>query len=85
VAIFPADCKVGIGAVLRDNAGQFIAAASDWYMEVMTAAEAEAGWSLLKGLQWIASYNYQHVILELDCQQVVNDVCTNNQIVLNMV
>jgi ribonuclease HI len=53
-------------------------------MAVMTAAEAEA-WSLLKGLQWIASYNYQHVIIELDCQQVVNDVCTNNQIALNMV
>jgi ribonuclease HI len=71
-------------AVLRDNAGQFIAATSDWYMAVMTAAEAEA-WSLLKGLQWIASYNYQHVIIELDCQQEVNDVCTNNQIALNMV
>ncbi|KAK2415610.1 hypothetical protein QL285_038076 [Trifolium repens] len=28
-AIFSADCKVGMEAVLRDNAGQFIAAASD--------------------------------------------------------
>ncbi|KAK2415611.1 hypothetical protein QL285_038077 [Trifolium repens] len=45
-------------------------------MAAMTATEAEA-WSLLKGLQWIASYNYQHVIIELDCQQVVNDVYTN--------
>ncbi|PNY15022.1 ribonuclease H [Trifolium pratense] len=46
-AIFSADCKVGMGTVLRDNEGHFIAAASDWYTTTMTMAEAE-GWSLLK-------------------------------------
>ncbi|MCI63627.1 hypothetical protein A2U01_0084884, partial [Trifolium medium] len=53
--------------------GQFIAATSGWCTAAMTAAEAEA-WSLLKGLEWITSFNHHHVIIELDCQQVVNDV-----------
>ncbi|PNY08908.1 hypothetical protein L195_g005446 [Trifolium pratense] len=35
-AIFSTDCKVDMGAVLRDNAGQFIAATSGWCTAAMT-------------------------------------------------
>ncbi|GAU45514.1 hypothetical protein TSUD_186710 [Trifolium subterraneum] len=57
-----------MGAVLRDTARQFIAATSSWSTTSMTAAEADAS-SLLEGLEWITSYNHQHVNIELDCQQ----------------
>ncbi|MCI79737.1 hypothetical protein A2U01_0101008, partial [Trifolium medium] len=43
-----------MGAVLRHETGTYIAASFEWCMATMTAAEAEA-WSLLKGLQWVAS------------------------------
>jgi ribonuclease HI len=40
--------------------------------DIMTLAEAEV-WSLLQGLEWIASLDYNKVIIEMDCKMVVED------------
>ncbi|GAU21178.1 hypothetical protein TSUD_10950 [Trifolium subterraneum] len=78
VAMFEVEGKVGIGTCLRDVEGAFIGAMTDFCNAVMTVTEAEC-WSLFCPLEWLAYIGYQHVVMEMNCKLVIEDVCNGKE------
>jgi hypothetical protein len=61
-----------MGAMLRDEVGQFVGVMSDVYEASMTSVESKV-WGLLQGLRWTTSLGYHRVVFENDCN--LQDVC----------
>ncbi|PNX71848.1 hypothetical protein L195_g027734 [Trifolium pratense] len=60
-----------MGACIRNERGNFVAAFPSFRYGIFTPAEA---WGLLQDLEWLATLGYSKVVIEMDCKMVVNDV-----------
>ncbi|XP_058784657.1 uncharacterized protein LOC131659487 [Vicia villosa] len=65
--------KVGIGACIRDDVGQFIVARTDWFSPSMDVAIGEA-LGLFKTLKWVHELGFDNMNFELDAKRVVDSV-----------
>ncbi|PNX58463.1 hypothetical protein L195_g059204, partial [Trifolium pratense] len=75
-ALSSTENKAGLGACIRVDKGQFVAAMTASINAKFSAAEAEA-WCLQQSLQWISTLGYTKVLFEMDCKMVVDDVHNN--------
>ncbi|GAU22170.1 hypothetical protein TSUD_251980 [Trifolium subterraneum] len=64
---------MSMGACIRNEREDFVAAFSSFIDGIFTPADAEA-WGLLQGLEWLVKLGYSKVIIEMDCKIVVNDM-----------
>ncbi|KAL6565896.1 hypothetical protein OROHE_004951 [Orobanche hederae] len=74
--IFAEDNKFGVGACVRDENGVFRSAKTMWFYGSPSPLEAEA-MGLLQSLRFIIEKNFTSVVIELDCQAVVNGITHN--------
>ncbi|XP_058776277.1 uncharacterized protein LOC131650592 [Vicia villosa] len=65
--------KVGIGACIRDDTGQFIVARTEWFSPCTDVAIGEA-LGLLKTLNWVHELGFDNMNFELDAKRVVDSV-----------
>ncbi|KAK2454436.1 hypothetical protein QL285_001995 [Trifolium repens] len=70
-AIFMTEGKFRIGICFRDNMGSFVQTHTMIFPFVVTAAECEAT-AMMHALKLALSNDFERVIFESDCQQVVN-------------
>ncbi|XP_058747206.1 uncharacterized protein LOC131620218 [Vicia villosa] len=65
--------KVGISIYIRNDAGQFIAARTEWFSPCTYVAIGEAI-GLLTTIKWVINLGFDNMDFELDAKQVVDDV-----------
>ncbi|XP_058776565.1 uncharacterized protein LOC131650878 [Vicia villosa] len=65
--------KVGIGICIRNDAGQFIAARTEWFSPCTEVAIGEAI-GLLSAIKWVINLGFDNMDFELDAKQVVDSV-----------
>ncbi|XP_019167154.1 PREDICTED: uncharacterized protein LOC109162903 [Ipomoea nil] len=76
-AINIGDGCMGVGCVLRDDQGVFVAARSANWRGVLTSREAEA-LAIRDSLIWLRSHTESNILVETDSQQVVQ--CYNSNL-----
>ncbi|XP_058733805.1 uncharacterized protein LOC131605473 [Vicia villosa] len=62
-----------IGVCIRNDAGQFIAARTEWFSPCTNVAIGEAI-GLLTAIKWVINLGFDNVDFELDAKQVVDNV-----------
>ncbi|XP_058752178.1 uncharacterized protein LOC131625327 [Vicia villosa] len=65
--------KVGFGACIRDELGNFIVARTEWFSPCTDVVIGEA-LGLLKAVNWVHDMGYDNMDFELDAKRVVDSV-----------
>ena len=76
-AIFAADKTMGIGAVLRDDNGGFVAALQMKILHESQDVKLAEAIALRESLNWLLSYGIQNVIMEVDLLLVLQYVSSD--------
>ncbi|KAG4994033.1 hypothetical protein JHK84_030987 [Glycine max] len=66
----------GLGACNRNSQGTFVADLSCWFKGLLPPMEAEDR-ALSQVITWLLNNNFTKVILEIDCQQLVDTINTS--------
>lgn len=73
IAFTSSSTPIGIGFVLRDYSGKFIAAGTDSGHSVEPASAEVRG--VITALMWAYSLGYSHINLETDCKAIPDFFC----------
>lgn len=65
--------KVGLGWVIRNEAGEFLVARSSQVQGALQPSEGEA-LGLLHAIKWVCTLGFTHVVFETDCKVVANRI-----------